>query len=216
MSAIQHVTIPGIPGTFAVTGFGPAHHSSLPLIIVPGWTTYAGDRIVESTPGRIAFAGDRRAVSRRELEAEMAALAAARASSEAQWDAYRPLSSAWYAARAAYVAAAIGPKPERRPVKAGRRITRREGRAMALDMGFDPSLCGYRHEDPTDAALADADHRAALDAWYAARDAAESAYGAEHPAPAAPDVPPPVCSDAIVARHAGLFGFGPAISGPAS
>lgn len=198
-------------GAFHLVGVGAvAISSELPLVLVPGSETRAGDRIIASSPAHLAFAGDkrRRPVSYVAIRAEVARLQAAREQYNHAWAAYKTAFAAYEAAKSAALAERFTErKPQMRPVKPGRRITRAEGRAMALDVGFDPSLHGMRHPDPADLAAAEAEHKADLAAYQARRAAAVAEVEAGLARPAAPSVPSSVCCTELVARHAGLFGF---------
>lgn len=182
-------------------------HEQYPVIMLAGYRTMAGDKVVHETPARVVFAGNRHEVTPDQIRAEAARLDAIRAEYNAAWAAYDTPMKAWYAGLNAHLAASVGPAPEMRPVKPGRRITRAEGRRMALNVGFDPSVHNMRYSDPADLAAAEREYEEAFRTWRAAEDKATEQYEAMHQRPSAPSVPSPACDAWIAAKHAGLFGY---------
>ena len=204
-SCEEDIRIPGIPGTFSVPD---GMHTSLPLLLLPGWDTMAGNRVISSTPARIVFAGSpKQAVSPEQVSAEIAKLEAARRKYAAIWEDYDRACDEWEDAMMVAIAPHVREEPTRREIKCGRRISRSEGRAMALSIGFDPSLHGYYHSDPIDEANAFAEWEDAMDVWRKEKSALQDAYAQAHPRPLVPDVPSPASDPTTVSRYAHLFGY---------
>lgn len=202
---MKEINVLGIPDTFSIPS---GMHTSLPLRIIPGSELRAGNRILSSTPARIVFAGSpEHEVSPAQISEEIAKLKEAREHYAAIWDAFKRSTKEWFAAMNAEIAAHLSAKPERRKIKQVRRITRAEGRAMALDVGFDPSLHGYYHSDPVDEMNANTELESALRVWRKEKSAMEEAYAQANPHPVVPDVPAPPCDAIIVSRYAHLFGY---------
>jgi hypothetical protein len=146
-------------------------------------------KIVSRQDGRILTSDAVRSIAE-PRRARLAQIAKAQAEAKIAYDAHDILMSEWYAPARMAVAHIADIKPQRRSVKRGRKITKAEGRAMALDCGFDPAVQGMYHEDPADAALADAEHKVAWDEWQRLHDAALAEFKSAHPQPPKPAMKP--------------------------
>lgn len=198
-------TIKTAVGTFSGSG-DQLHHETLPVLMLAGYRIMAGDATVSETATRIVFAGNKSLeITPKDILAEAARLDAVRTEYAIQWRAYDDAMSKWYAGLQSIIDAV--PRPQMRMVKRGRKIRRSEGRATALDTGFDPSLHGMYHPDPADKAMAELEYKEAYAEYERAIDVARREYAMAHPQPTAPTVPSPACSAEIVAKFAGLFGW---------